>query len=33
VLIVVVLAFFLFSPTMRQLDKDARLTGIQEVGD
>ena len=33
VLIVVVLAFFLFSPTMRQLDKDTRLTSIQEVGD
>jgi len=32
-LIFVVLAFFLFSPTLRNLDKDDRLTGVHELGD
>ena len=32
VLVLVVLAFFALSPTLRQLDTDPRLTGVQEVG-
>jgi len=30
-LVIVVLAFFMLSPTLRKLDKDSRLTEIQEV--
>jgi len=32
-LVIVVLAFFMLSPTLRKLDKDPRLTEIQEVQD
>lgn len=32
ILILVVITFFAFSPTLRRLDKDSRLTDIQEVG-
>jgi hypothetical protein len=32
-LVLVVLAFLAFSPTLRHLDRDPRLTGIHEVTD
>ena len=31
-LVLVVLAFFMLSPTLRELDKDSRLTDVHELG-